>query len=317
MHLAVVELGQVLFRDTSFSRDGQTSCQSCHDPARAYADPRSRSQGTDHRSGTRNAPSLVGIGNDVAFFWDGRRTRLEDAVLDPFTNPVELGLSSKSELLDKLRHERKLSVKFRAAFPDDPVSPTVVQVSEALSEFVRSLRSEVSVYDRAQRDHMALAGEAEHGRQLFESVAGCNDCHTMVNARFTDDKYHHSNIGVEAQDQGLPKLAKMVALQNLEGSILGSRILADPEWSSLGRFVVSHRPRDIAAFRTPSLRNVAVTAPYMHDGSIPSLQEAVDHEIYYRGLSSGRVTNLSQAERKAIVAFLETLTDENYRSSTH
>jgi cytochrome c peroxidase len=100
-----------------------------------------------------------------------------------------------------------------------------------------------------------------------------------------------------------------VLSENLDASALGPRVLTNAQWSDLGRFVVSHRPADIGAFRTPSLRNVAVTAPYMHDGSIVTLEAAVDHEIYYRGFSSGHPINLTQAERNAIVAFLESLTD--------
>jgi cytochrome c peroxidase len=148
------------------------------------------------------------------------------------------------------------------------------------------------------------------GRQLFVQ-AGCGGCHVVSQTGIptTDGQYHHSGIGDATQSSQLPQLVQDVLSENLDASALGPRVLTNAQWSDLGRFVVSHRPADIGAFRTPSLRNVAVTAPYMHDGSIVTLEAAVDHEIYYRGFSSGHPINLTQAERNAIVAFLESLTD--------
>jgi cytochrome c peroxidase len=108
---------------------------------------------------------------------------------------------------------------------------------------------------------------------------------------------------------GLPELAKEVVREDLDAAALGPKVLAEPAWSALGRFVVSHDPADVGAFRTPSLRNVALTAPHMHDGSIATLTEAVDHEVYYRGVSVGHPIDLTLAERQALVSFLETLTD--------
>jgi cytochrome c peroxidase len=313
----VVELGQTLFGSAALSVDRTASCQSCHDPAHAFADPRPRSIGVGGKTGTRNAPSLIDIASDSNFFWDGRRTKLEDAVVDPLTNPVELGWPSMEDAVQRLQEEPGLSVRFHAAFPNEPAKITSSQVQRALTAFVASLSGGNSVFDRSQASHTSLPRNAEEGRKLFEGIAECSTCHTSTGApaRFSDGAFHHSGIGDATRSDHLPELAQAVARDNLSAGLLGPKVLTDLDWSSLGRFAVSHQPTDIGAFRTPSLRNVAVTAPYMHDGSIPTLDQAVDHEIYYRGFSRGKPINLSLAERQAIVAFLETLTDESGQHS--
>jgi len=308
------ELGRVLFSDVALSRDGHTRCATCHDPAHAYADPHTRSTGVDGKIGTRNAPSLIGIGADHSFFWDGRRTRLEDVVADPFTNPVELGWPSTDALLDTLRKDPLLVKQFRDTFPQEKTSITLNQLKLALAAFIRSLTAGTSAWDRAVAEHKPLPPQAELGRHLFTDIAKCGECHTTdgSSARFSDGQYHHSGIGQSTQSVQLPQLAGTVLAENLDANELGPKVLTDESWSALGRFTVTHKPADIGAFHTPSLRNVALTAPYMHDGSIATLSEAVDHEIYYRGFSRGHPVNLSQAERRAIVAFLELLTDTGY-----
>jgi len=315
----LLELGRLLFQETSLSADAKTSCASCHDVAHAYADPHARSIGANSKAGTRNAPSLVGIGDDRSFAWDGRRDKLEDAVLDPFTNPVELGLGSTTELLQKLKTSAHIREAFDNAFPNDSNSVTLTHAGDALARFVRSLRSDASPFDEAKHNHHALAPAAENGRRLFEGAAGCSRCHESASEtpRLTDNLYHHSSIGEATQSPRLPALARAVVAENLEASRIGPKVLTDAEWSSLGRFVVSHQPGDIGAFRTPSLRNVAVTAPYMHDGSIATLEKAVDHEIYYHGLSTGHPVNLTQPDREALVEFLTTLTDTPADAPAH
>jgi len=300
----IIELGREVFNDQALSADGKTSCGTCHDASHAYADPRPRSIGVLGKTGTRNAPSLIGIADDDSFLWDGRRTRLEDVVLDPFTNPVELGLKSKSEILGKLRLDPLVLSNFHAAFPNQNEVPTFEQVRTALGSFIHSLASQKS----ALGSH-TLSAEAKLGQHLFDSTAGCAECHSRRGARprYSDGQYHHSGIG--PPPESLAKLSTEVVRENLDADAIGPRVLSDPGWSSLGRFVVSHKPADLGAFRTPSLRNVAATAPYMHDGSIATLTEAVDHEIYYRRFSNGHSIDLSVPERQALVEFLKTLTD--------
>lgn len=311
----LVELGKVLFNSPSLSRDGKIACASCHVPEHAYADPHPLAIGIDGKRGTRNAPSLVGIADDAAFFWDGRRTQLNEVVLDPITNPAELGWPSANALLDKLRSNPSLAKRFEEAFPRAKEPLSSQNLASALSTFIRSLRTGTSVFDQASSKREPLPSQAELGRKLFAGVARCNECHRIddAKARLTDNQYHHSGIGGATQSRNLSQLSQAVVVQNLDANALGHKVLTDPEWSALGRFTFSHQPSDIGAFRTPSLRNVAITAPYMHDGSIATLAKAVDHEVYYRGFSNGRPINLSEAERHALVTFLETLTDAEYQ----
>lgn len=308
-----VQLGEVVFNDVHLSRDGATSCRSCHDPAHAYADSRATSVGADGQIGTRNAPSLIGVTMDASFFWDGRRNRLEDVVLDPFTNPVELGLASVDELLARVR-SRPYAVEFRSAFPDANAWPTREQIQNVLIAFIRTLTTGTSAFDRYLDRVEPLSPEAEQGRLLFGGVAGCSNCHTLTGKMpsLSDGVFHHSGIGQDRIASRLSKLTVAVVEQNRTVDELGPILLSDRDWSALGRFAVSHQPVDVSSFKTPTLRNVAITAPYMHDGSIPTLSEAVNHEIYYRGRTSGRSINLSASERRALVAFLEALTDKRY-----
>ena len=143
-------------------------------------------------------------------------------------------------------------------------------------------------------------------------VAGCSECHSIDGKRdrFSDGRYHHSGVEQASVSTHLAIVTHAVIDQSLDAARLGPKVLTDPDWSALGRFTVTHNPADIGAFRTPSLRNVAATAPYMHDGSIATLSEAVDHEIYYRGFSQERPINLSSDERQMLVeVFLKALTD--------
>lgn len=300
--IPAVTAGGALFEDKTLSRDGTVSCETCHDPAHAYADAQPRAVGVDGLISTRNAPSLLGIGEDSMFFWDGRRTRLEDAVVDPYTNPREFALPSQDALLARVRTKSHLMKALQAAFPHSRDVPTMPQVSVALACFVRGLRK-TSVAD-ADKGKPAAANEVDQGRQLFEGLAGCSECHRVDGGRYTDNGFHHSGVSQEPLLGTLTELAKQISDHPLKPEEIGPLVLADPAWSALGRFVVTRRPADIGAFRTPSLRNVALTAPYMHDGSIATLEEAVNREIYYRAFSSGRTVNLSQRERNAIVAFL-------------
>lgn len=300
-------LGRSLFSDRSLSADGNVSCQTCHAPAKKYTDSRSTSLGIDGKAGTRNAPSLIGIANDTAFFWDGRRTRLEDAVTDAFTNPIELGLPSTDELIRRLEQNPQSIDRFRRAFPKESRVPTLEQVRAALSSFVRSLTTAAKPVASSK----PASAEVLLGKRLFDGVAGCAECHASKTEpdRFSDGAYHHSSVSPPSLTGNLPALTRAVIEQSPGVDAIGPKVLADPQWSALGRFVVTQRPTDIAAFRTPSLRNVALTAPYMHDGSIATLQQAVDHELFYRSFARGHPVNLSMPERKALVAYLETLTD--------
>ncbi len=158
-----------------------------------------------------------------------------------------------------------------------------------------------------------MSAQAEQGHQLFDGVAGCAECHSEDGRDgFSDGRYHHSGIEQIAITARLPGITQAIVDNKFEPTTIGPKVLADADWSAMGRFVVTRKPEDIGAFRTPSLRNVALTAPYMHDGSITTLADAVDHEIYYRGASRGHPIALALSERQALVAFLKSLSDAQY-----
>jgi cytochrome c peroxidase len=190
----------------------------------------------------------------------------------------------------------------------------VEQMQIALASFVRSLTIGTSASDRSQSSSKPFSAQTEQGRRLFVGMAGCSECHSIdaKHDRFSDGQYHHAGVEQTSVNARLSALTHAVVDQSLDAARLGPKVLTDPDWSALGRFTVTHNPADIGAFRTPSLRNVAITAPYMHDGSIPTLSEAVDHEIYYRGFSQGHPINLSATERQELVEFLKTLTDAQF-----
>ena len=299
---AVRTLGQFLFYDTHLSADGKVSCATCHRPDHAYADDRALSTGAWGALGTRNAPSLLNV-NTHNLFWDGRRTSLTVLVLDPLLHPSEHALPSEQALVDIVRARHKNA--HRKAFGSAPVTPQTVAL--ALSVFVLSLQNNDSLFDSHERgDTSAWTPAQERGLKLFEGPARCATCHSshiQAPAPFTDDAFH---IGHNANAIPADRLALEIAkVSESQRFVL---VTLQPSVAALGRFVVSRHPEDIGSFRTPSLRNVAVTAPYMHDGSVATLTEAVDREIYWRAGGDAQLGRLTPADRADILAFLESLT---------
>jgi cytochrome c peroxidase len=310
---ALVELGQQLFNDPQLSSDGTIRCASCHMPDKAYTDGRRVAVGIDGRTSTRNTPSLAIIGRsgDSSFFWDGRRATLEQAVLDPFVNPVEMGLRDDAMLLSKLIASPSYDTAFAKRFPGTGAPITLTHLAAALSAYVRSLDQQTSAYDRyqAQHDSTALSAQAQQGLIIFSGKGECAQCHRLEGSpvALTDHAYHRTGVGLSAVEEDLPALTQAVVERSLQNADIGNRVATHADEAQLGRFNVTRNPADIGLFRTPSLRGVALTAPYMHDGSVSTLDEAIDREVYYRSLQAGRPLNLSVKEKQELRAFLETL----------
>lgn len=304
----VVALGQRLFLDPRLSVDRSTSCSSCHQPGRAFSDGRPVSIGVDHHIGTRNTPSLLNVFDGEPLFWDGRRKQLDIAVLDPLVNRVEMGNPDIPEVLHKLHANANYRIAFAKAFPLDRQPLTVENLGKALATYIDSLPRLPSAFDRFNAGHAeALSLQAREGLRLFTGKAECGQCHDPIGGRFTDEKFHHSGVGFGEADAHLGELSEAVIRRNLPVAALGSAIGSNAELAALGHFLVSHQATDVGSFRTPSLRNVALTAPYMHDGSIKTLEAAVDTEIYYRGLATGRPIALTIEEQQDLLAFLRSL----------
>lgn len=304
----MMALGRQLFFDPRLSETGSTPCSNCHQPDRAFSDGRPTSVGTDQRIGTRNTPSLLNVFDDEPLFWDGRRTGLDVATLDPLVNRAEMGNPDIPSVLRRLQGDPKYRTAFAKAFPQNGRAITAENLGKALAAFVTSLPRLPNAFDQwkaGQSD--ALSPQAQEGFRLFTAKAECAQCHDPAQGRFTDEKFHHSGVGLGKAETHLASLTETAMQQNLPIAALGSAIGSDAELATLGRFLVSHQAVDVGAFRTPSLRNVALTAPYMHDGSVKTLEDAVQMEIYYRGLSTGRPIALTMEEQQDLLAFLRSL----------
>lgn len=306
----LADIGRRMFFDQQLSADGQISCATCHVPEKAFTDGRKLAVGIGGQVGTRNTPSILNAGSSAFQFWDGRREHLEQQVLDPFVNPREHGLSSAAELVQIVQKNADYRRLMLAAFSIPPKEIQATHVAQALAAYIRTLESTDSPTDRFlyANQKEALTPEAARGLMLFRGRAQCASCHSITDqsAPLADDRFHSLAIGFERLGSRLPELARRVAR-----APRGDRdrlILEDSDIAALGRFAVTLDPRDVGKFKTPSLRNVALTAPYMHDGSIATLQEAVDHEIYYRSQAMGRPLVLTPTERTDLVAFLRALT---------
>jgi cytochrome c peroxidase len=307
-----IALGRRLFLDVRLSRDRSISCSSCHKPEHAFSDGRGVALGTDGRQGTRNTPSLLNVTYNVTEFWDGRRSSLETQALDPLTNPLEHGLRDDAEIMDRIRADPTYMAEFRAAFTIDAVSLKSSQVAQAIVAYERTLIAGGSSFDQFfyGHDRAALDPSEERGLALFRGVAQCSACHTIGQeaALFTDHQFHSVNVGMPRVASKLAAITTRVVAVRSSGARIDATILSEPDIAELGRFVVTLDPADIGKFRTPSLRNVALTAPYMHDGSVVTLDEAVDRELYAHTGEIGRPIILTPTEKADLVAFLSALT---------
>jgi cytochrome c peroxidase len=312
---AQARLGERLFFDATLSADGTVRCATCHLPERAFTDGKPTAVGVAGRGATRNTPSLIDVAVRSSLTWDGRETRLETQVLRPFTQSREHGLRDADQLLDKIRRNHAYREALAAAF--DTGNVTLPQVAAALAVYLRTFSSGSSAYDRfVAGDAGALTESARRGLELFRGAAGCAECHHIAgrHAAFTDENFHRVGVGLPTIASRLPELTARVAASSADQ--IDTWVFEDRDVAALGRFLVTRDPRDIGAYRTPSLRNVAVTAPYMHDGSVATLGEAVKLEVYYRVQERGRPLALSLADQADLVEFLIALTDAPYVSVT-
>jgi cytochrome c peroxidase len=275
-----VALGRRLFFEKRLSRDGRVACASCHKPDHGFADDRSVSIGVDGRAGHRNAPSLLNRVYVEPLFWDGRAASLEAQALFPMVGESELA-NTYEEIEKRLRADRSYTEAFRDAFGTGSI--TSARAAQALASFERTLLSGGTAADRYERlgETGALPPSAARGRALFRGTARCHVCHD--GPLFSDGRFHNTGVswGRSPVDRG--------------------------------RFDVTGLDAERGAFRTPSLRDVARTAPYMHDGSIPTLDRVV--AFYDRGGERNpyvddmlKPLRLTPDEQGDLVAFLEALT---------
>ena len=309
---ALVRLGRALFFDPRLSVDGSTSCATCHDPAHYFSDGRAVSRGVGGRTGFRNAPSLLEVSAVTTPFWDGRVDSLEAQAAAPLVNPREMAMPNRDAVAAAVRQADGYRPLFTAAFGTTSADAIdIPRITGALAAYERTLRAGNSRFDREAfgGETGLLSASEERGRRLFTGMAGCTGCHVIgpTAAPLSDDRFHSLAVGLQPIADRLAALTLQVAAWRREGRTPDQIVQAGPDYAALGRFVVTLRPADLGAFRTPSLRNVAMTAPYMHDGSVATLREAVDDEVYYRSSERGRPLLLTPRERGDLVAFLGSL----------
>jgi cytochrome c peroxidase len=284
---AKAALGRRLFFDSLLSNDRSVSCATCHDPARAFADDRTLAVGVFGRVGKRHSPSLVNRGFGRSHFWDGRVAGLEAQVVQPIQDPNEMDLPL-ADAVARLESDESYRSAFQSVF-DRAVSAD--DLGRALATYLRTIRSGNAPYDRfVAGTTEALTAEQQLGLQIFRGKGRCTFCHSEP--LFTDEQFRNTGVAWRA-----------------EAAPLGGGYQDD------GRFLVSGLERDRGTFKTPTLREVARTAPYMHDGSLATLEHVID--FYDRGGRPNpnlfpliRPLGFTPAEKLALVRFLESLSGE-------
>jgi len=291
-----VALGKRLFHDTALSRDGTLSCASCHPRKNAFADPRQFSLGVEGRTSLRHSMPLFNLAWKTRFFWDGRATTLRQQALVPIQDHLEMD-EKLENVVAKL--EKTTAADFEKAFGTPEITPQ--RIGLALENFLLTLTSHDSKFDRAMRGEEKLTPEEQRGFELFMMEreprmgslgADCFHCHG--GPLFTDHQFRNNGLPIDAKD--------------------------------LGRFQVTQSALDRGTFSTPSLRNIALTAPYMHDGRFKTLEEVLDH--YSQGVQRTDTLDpnlakhpdgglhLNPKDKQALVAFLKTLTTKELEAVT-
>jgi cytochrome c peroxidase len=323
-----IALGDKLFNDKRFSSTGAVSCENCHKVSSAFTDgPLKVSEGIKKLTGTRNAPTVVNAAYLESQFWDGRSPSLEDQALHPFLNPVEMGLKDHEPILKIVRTDPEYVKLMKSVFGKSGAEITMKEVTQAIAAFERTKISGNSPFDQyfygGKSD--ALTPAQKRGFEVFVNEGRCVSCHVIeqTQALFTDNRFHNVGVGINDIQQDIPVLAREFLLAKVKQSEVDVKVLTDKRTSELGRFAVTRSLDEMGSFKTPTLRNIAVTAPYMHDGSMKTLREVVEH--YDDGgvtppnapvndfLSGGiRPLNLTEAQINDLVAFLEALTSPEY-----
>jgi cytochrome c peroxidase len=312
---ARIALGRKLYFEPKISKDGTVACATCHDVSRGFTDRRNTSEGIADQIGQRNAPTTLNAAFFSTQFWDGRANKLEDQALLPIVNPIEMGMPNGAAVTAAIQNDPEYQKMFQAAYGRPP---NYDDVGRALAVFERTQLIFLDApFDRfARGDANAISRDAQAGWALFNGKARCNSCHQMnsSNPAGTDNRFH--NIGVSARHQDFEDLAKkgLAALKEDSSKERIDKLALQTNLAELGRFVVTRNRSDIGGFKTSQLRNVGITAPYMHDGSMATLWDVMDH--YNKGgepnpyLDGGiEPLALTEAEVGQVVAFLFTLTD--------
>jgi len=310
---AKIALGQALFVEQRLSADNLQHCEGCHNYALGFTDQKKTSVGIDGQTGRRNAPTILNAMFNASLFWDGRAPTLEDQAKSPILNPIEMGMKSPDEVVAKIEAMPKYREAFERVFGREV---TFDDIARALASYERTQFSFDSPFDHYMAGESgAIDDSAKRGWKIFNGSGRCISCHTWTRESplFTDGRFH--NVGVSA---GAALARNATAMRSAhDDSTQLDKLATDSGMSDLGRYLVTRKPADIGAFRTPDLRNLLVTQPYFHDGSAATLWDVVAH--FNRGGAQNPYLDpaivpldLSKADEDDLVAFLATLTSPEY-----
>ncbi len=315
-----VELGRKLFYDRRLSLNNTFSCAMCHIPEQGFTSNEMKTAvGIEGRTVKRNSPTLYNVAYYMSLFHDGRENSLEHQVWGPLLAHNEMANPSIGNVLEKLKNEAEYIALFKKAFDNEPTMETV---GMAIASYERTLNSGNSAFDRWYygNEKQALNASAQRGFKLFTGKAQCSACHTVdkETALFTDNAFHNTGIGYHEAMSGDAKTQRVQVAPgvfvDIDSQLIDS--VSETKSNDLGRYEVTQNPNDRWRYKTTSLRNVALTAPYMHNGSISTLKKVV--ESYNQGGITNenldpliKPLNLNKAEIDDLTAFLESLTGDN------
>jgi cytochrome c peroxidase len=317
---ARVKLGRKLFMDRRLSRNGTMSCGMCHVPEQGFTtNEMTTSVGIEGRSLRRNAPTVLNVSLQRTLFHDGRETSLERQVWMPLLAADEMGNTSRAAVVARIRGIADYSAAFARVFPSKGIGEDTI--AAAIASYERTLMSASSRFDRwfFAGQNSALSASEREGFELFRGKAGCSACHIIGerDALFTDHRFHNTGVGSAHADAANQTVSvPLGGGETTQVSRAEMAALFGGNSRDEGRLEVTRLQEDRWAYKTPSLRNVALTAPYMHDGSLATLREVI--EFYDRGGMDNpgkdpllRPLHLSYVEKQALEAFLQALTGEN------
>jgi cytochrome c peroxidase len=309
---AKAKLGDMIFDEKRVSADNSVACNTCHSPRNGFTTHTETSRGVGDQIGKRNAPSILNAMFYKSMFWDGRAATLEEQSKLPILNPVEMGQKDPQDVVAKLAAIPEFVEKFQEVFGRPP---NWEDMGKALAAFERTRLSTEAPFDRFLRgDEKAFNASQRRGWALFTGKARCGTCHTYDPALplFGDNRFHNTGVGARKQD--FNRLAARAAARN--NAEIDTRALETDD-SELGRFLVTQKREDIGAFKTPFLRDVLLTAPYMHDGSLETLWDVI--EFFNKGgeqnpfLDAGmKPLGLTASEVDDLANFLGALTSDRF-----
>jgi len=286
----IATLGRVLFYDSHLSLNNAVSCGSCHKQSLAFGDNVAFSAGYEGRPTKRNSIALNMLEGSSGLFWDGRESNIANLSLRPLTSHVEMGIDDPTVLPAKLSRLPYYQQLFTEAYGDNNI--TTERISSAIAAFITSINSGVTRFDQYEQGNVrAMTAQEVQGMGLFDTKYNCAGCHTGGSGGYTGSSFSFKDIGL------------------------------DNTYTDMGRGTITGRATDNGTFKVPNLRNVALTAPYMHDGRYKTLGDVIDHyshNIYNTPNldpllkdknGNAMAMNITDAEKQAIVAFLATLTD--------